>query len=380
MGLPLDMTIRRGQSPRQGRVLGASLAAVLVATFTAALSSAAAPATAALTVPGAGVVDVPVSFKVFNRNNTGIPCQQEPDGGVYTVHASLVAPRDLIRPSSPAVAVYLHGLGYSSFFWHLTEVPQYDYARTQAEQGHVSLVIDRLGNPAHDELQDGNNTCLPAQADIANQIIEQLREGAYTTTGSVTPRFGRVLLIGHSAGGLIAELTQAVYGTGEALAVIGYHHYPSALTVQQFSAAGQDCLTSPQPAGGNSGAPNYAPFGRTDTDFAAAHFHDVEPAVADVVLRKRNRDACGDLLSGLQGVLGTYGASPLIQVPVLLLTGEKDALFPPPGGALQTRTGYPGAHRLSVVELPGTGHAMTFGRTHETFRQVMGQWLAENHA
>ncbi len=369
---------RRVSAVRAG--LAAVLTAVLTASLTAGLGPTASTATAAPAVLGVGVVDVPVSFKVFNRNNTGIPCQQEPDGEVYTVHANLVAPGDLVRASSPAVAMYLHGLGYSSFFWHLSEVPEYDYARTQAEQGHVSLVIDRLGNPAHDELKDGNNTCLPGQADIANQIIQHLQAGTYTVKGPVTPRFERVILIGHSAGGLIAELTQAVYGTGEAVAVIGYHHYPSALTVQQFSAAGQDCLTSPESARGSAGAPNYASFGRTDADFTAAHFHDVEPAIAEVVLRKRNRDACGDLLSGLQGLTGTYGASPLIQVPVLLLTGEKDALFPPPGGAVQSQSGYPGASRLSVVELPGTGHAMTFGRTHETFRQIMGQWLAENHA
>lgn len=375
------MQIRRGPSPRRFGVLRTSLAAVLVASFTAALgSTTAGTATATPAVPGASVVDVPVTFQVFNRNTTGIPCQQEPDGEVYTVHANLVAPRDLIRASSPAVAMYLHGLGYSSFFWHLREVPEYDYARTQAEQGHASLVIDRLGNPAHDELRDGNNTCLPGQADIANQIIEQLRAGSYRATGPVTPRFERVILVGHSAGGLIAEITQAVFGTGEAVAVVGYHHYPSALTLQQFAAAGQDCLTAPQPARGNAGAPNYAPFGRTDADFTAAHFHDVEPAVADVVLSKRNRDACGDLLSGSQGLLGTHVVSPLIRVPVLLLTGEEDALFPPPGGAVQTQTAYPGASRLSVVELPDTGHAMTFGRTHETFRQILAQWLAENQA
>lgn len=198
------MPIRRTSSLRRGRGVRVSLAAALVATFTAAIGSPAVTASAAPGVPGAGVVDVPVSFKVFNRNDTGVPCGQEPDGEVYTVRGNLVAPRDLIRAASPAVTTYLHGLGYSSFFFHLTEVPEYDYARAQAGQGHVSLVIDRLGNPAHDELKDGNNTCLPGQADIANQIIEHLQAGSYTTTGTVTPRFERVILAGHSAGGLIA--------------------------------------------------------------------------------------------------------------------------------------------------------------------------------
>lgn len=370
------MHSRSGRPHRRRTTLRVALAAALTSAFTAALG---APAGATPTVAGASVVDMPVTFKVFNRNTTGIPCQQEPDGEVYTVHANLVAPRDLIRASSPAVTMYLHGLGYSSFFFHLTEIPEYDYAREQAEQGHVSLVIDRLGNPAHDDLQDGNATCLPAQADMADQISEHLRAGSYEA-GKPVPKFGRVILAGHSAGGLIAELTQSIFASAEAVAVIGYTHYPSPLALQTFFASGQDCLTAPQPSRGDSGAPNYAPFGRTAEDFAAGHLHDLEPAVADIVLRKRNRDACGDLLSGLQGLLGTSLYTPNILVPTLLIVGKNDALFPPGGPTIQTQTAYPQASRLSVVEMENTGHAITFGRTHEEFRSIFAQWLAENQA
>ncbi len=369
------MHFPRARSRRPGRTLRGALAVALTAAFTAALG---APADAARTVEGASV-DLPVTFKVFNRNTTNIPCLHEPDGEAYTVHANLVAPRDLVRADSPAVTMYLHGLGYSSFFWHLTEIPEYDYAREQAEQGHVSLVIDRLGNPAHDDLKDGNGTCLPAQADMADQIADALREGNYSTRG-VVPKFSRVILAGHSAGGLIAELTQSIFQSAEALAVVGYTHFPSPLALQTFLAAGQDCLTAPQPARGDSGAPNYAPFGRTDKDFEAGHFHNVEPAVAEVVLRKRNRDACGDLLSGLQGLIGTSAMTPAIVVPVLLISGENDALFGPEGSAIETQSSFPQASRLGAVVIKNTGHAVTLGRSHEEFRYLMAQWLAANGA
>jgi pimeloyl-ACP methyl ester carboxylesterase len=244
----------------------------------------------------------------------------------------------------------------------------------------VSVVIDRLGNPAQNELQDGNATCLPAQADMADQIAGQLRTGNYRTGSGVRPRFTRVILAGHSAGGMIAELTQSIFRSGDGLAVIGYTHYPSPLALQQFSAAGQDCLTAPSDSHGSTGAANYAPFGRTDADFEAGHFYDIEPAVAEIVLRKHNLDPCGDLLSGLQGLLGTSATTPIIDVPTLLITGEKDALFPPPFNKVETQTAWEGAPRLGVVEIPGTGHAMTFGRTHEQFRSLMAQWLATNGA
>lgn len=370
------MLIRAARPRRRGTSLRAALAIALTATFVGALG---ASADAARALPGASVIDIPVTFQVVNRNSTAIPCLPQPDGEVYTIHANLVAPRDLVRASSPAVTMYLHGLGYSSFFWHLTEVPTYDYARKQAEQGHVSLVIDRLGNPAHEDLNDGNATCLPAQADMADQIADHLRAGSYQT-GGLVPKFERVILVGHSAGGLIAELAQSFFQSAAALAVVGYTHYPSPLALQTFSQANSDCLTAPEAARGDSGAPNYAPFGRTAEDFAAAHFHGVEPAVAEIVLRKRNRDACGDLLSGLQGLLGTHSGTPAILVPTLLITGANDALFPPGGSTIQTQTAYPQAARLGVVEIPNTGHALTFGRTHEEFRYLMAQWLAANGA
>ncbi|WP_019876830.1 alpha/beta fold hydrolase [Sporichthya polymorpha] len=374
------MPIPTSRARRWGATLRIALAGALTATAVAALGSS--PATAAANGPAVvgSAVEIPVKFTVVNRNTTGIPCQTEPDGKTYTVHANLVAPRDLVRASSPAVTMYLHGLGYSSFFFHLTEVPEYDYALNQATQGHVSLVIDRLGNPAHDDLPDGMATCLPAQADIADQIADALRAGNYKAGGNVLPRFGRVILAGHSAGGLIAELTQAIFGSAEALAVIGYTHYPSTLALQTLFASGQDCLTAPQHARGDAGAPNYAPFGRTDAEFAAAHFHDVESAVAELVLRKRNRDACGDLLSATQGYLATNLMTPAINVPTLLILGTKDALFPPPGPEFQVQTAYPQAPRLSFVQLEATGHAITFGRTAEKFRSIMAQWLAENQA
>lgn len=371
------MHLRGSRGSRPGTTLRTALALCLTAAFTAALG---APAEAAPRATSANVLDIPVTFKVINRNTTGIPCAQQPDGKTYEVHGSIVAPKDLVRESSPAATLYLHGLGYGGFFFHLKEIPQYDYAREQAGQGHVSVVIDRLGNPAQDDLKDGNATCLPAQADMANQIAASLRAGNYDAGSADEPKFGRVLLVGHSAGGMIAEIAQAVFKTADALAVVGYTHYPSPLAFQQFFAAGQDCLTAPQSARGSQGSPNYAPFGRTDEDFAAGHFYDIEPAVAEIVLRKHNLDPCGDLQSGLQGLLSTSALTSLIDVPVLLINGANDALFPPPFSQIETQTAWSSAARLGVVEMPGTGHALTFGRTHEEFRSLMAQWLATNQA
>jgi len=325
------------------------------------------------------IVDVPVTFHVINQNRTSIACLPGPDGKTYPVHGSLVAPRSALEASAPAVTLYLHGLGYSSFFFRFKEVPGYDYGRQQATVGHASFFVDRLGNPAHDDLPDGNLTCLPAQADMADQVIKAIRAGKYDTSGHPTA-FKRVLLAGHSAGGFITEVTQYSFSSADAVAIIDYNDYPSPLAFSTFFASGQDCITAPQRAHGTTGAPNYAPFGRTDADFAAGHFYNIDPAVAAAVLARRNRDPCGDLTNALQVLLGDHVMTSTIAVPVLVITGLNDALFSPPTGQLQAQTAYPSSPEVSLVELPETGHAITLGRTHEAFRLKMHEWLVAHGA
>jgi pimeloyl-ACP methyl ester carboxylesterase len=325
------------------------------------------------------IVDVPVTFHVVNQNRTSIACLPGPDGRTYPVHGSLVAPRSVLDASAPAATLYLHGFGYAGFFFRFQDVPGYDYGRQQATVGHASFFVDRLGNPAHDDLPDGNLSCLPAQADMADQIIKAIRAGNYDTTGRAVA-FKRVLLAGHSAGGFITELTQYSFSSADAVAIIGYTDFPSPLTFSTFFAAGQDCLTAPQHAHGTSGAPNYAYFGRTDTDFAAGHFYNIDPAVAAAALARHNRDPCGDFTNALQALLGNHLMTSTIAVPVLVIGGLNDALFSPPTGQLQAQTAFPSSPEVSLVELPDTGHAVTLGRTHEAFRLAMDKWLVAHGA
>jgi pimeloyl-ACP methyl ester carboxylesterase len=322
------------------------------------------------------IVDIPFTTTVANQNRTSIPCLGAPDGKTYPIHGALVAPRSALEARDPAVTLYVHGLGYSSFFFHFEEVPGYDYAEQQARSGHASVVIDRLGNPAHDDLPDGNATCIPAQADMTDQVIAALRAGNFELDGARAPKFRTVLLAGHSAGGFIAQIDQYSFESADALAVISYTDLPSPLAVTTFFAAGQDCLTAPQRAHGDSGAPNYAPFGRTDADFAAGHFHDIDPEVERIVLERHNRDACGDLMSALQALIADQVFTRTIQAPVLVISGTNDALFSPPANRIQAAASYPSSSDVDLVELPDTGHAVTLGRSHKAFTDAMNEWLS----
>lgn len=329
------------------------------------------------------IVDVPITVRVVNQNRTAIPCLGAPDGKAYTLHGSIVAPRTALDAANPAVALYVHGLGYSSFFFRFQDVPGYDYGLQQARAGHASVVIDRLGNPARGDLPDGSATCIPAQADMVDQVIGALRGGglAGSTGRGGVPSFRKVLLAGHSLGGFITEVTQYSFQSADAIAVAGYTDVPSPLALTTFGLASVDCATAPRRADGATGAPNYAPFGRTDADFAAGHFHDIDPAVAAATLRRHNVDPCGDLLSALQALAVNQVATRTgITSPVLVISGADDALFVPPTNRLQAQTAFPRSSGVRLVELPDTGHALTLGRTHEAFRKAMDAWLTDHGA
>lgn len=322
------------------------------------------------------VVDLPVAFTVVNQNRTQVPCLGAPDGRTYSVRGTLVAPRTALD-SGRAVTLYLHGLGYSGdLFFRFRDVPGYDYGTQQAEAGHAGVYVTRLGNPTDPQVASGNDVCFSSQADMADQMIGQLRKGTYTLGGRGGAAFRKVGLAGHSAGGFITEITQYSFRSADAIAVISYTDTPSPLTFQQFLQSGQDCFTAPSHAGpGDAGPPDYAAFGKTDADFAGAHFFDVDPLVARKVLARHNRDPCGDLVNAAGALVADQPLIRTITSPVLIISGTNDALFPPPTNLLAAKTGFPQSPDVSLVELPQTGHAVTLGRSHLAFRAAMGTWL-----
>lgn len=327
------------------------------------------------------IVDTPVTFLVVNRNRTALPCLNAPDDGAYAVKGTITAPRAVLAGSGaggrgPDLALYLHGLGYGGFFWRYQGEPGYDYALEQVYAGHASVVIDRLGYRSSRGPADGNRICYQGHADIADQIIGQLRAGRYTSGDGRPVRAGRVALVGHSAGSLIALTTQSSFRSADALALTGFNSLPAALAVTQLGLGSADCAVNP--VSGPPGTRNYGRFGITDEDFAQAHFFDVAPSVAAKVLRERSTDPCGDLLQAVT----TFAPSPLFQlsigVPTLLASGDRDALFPPGGTNAQATLFTRDPKLVTEAIIADTGHALTLGRSRDRFRRVMDDWLKGN--
>jgi pimeloyl-ACP methyl ester carboxylesterase len=315
-----------------------------------------------------------VTFTVQNVNRSKLPCTT--DGASYQIKGHIVGPRSAQGKSSrrrkPAVTLYLHGLGFGEFFWSFKQVPGYDYAAAQARAGHVSVVIDRLGYELSGH-PDGNQSCLGGQADIAHQIVQQLRSGGYEVEAGKAVRFKKVALAGHSVGGFIANIEAYSFKDVDALIImsISYSNLPFAAV--EFGQGRIVCQAGGQPS--EPGGPAaYAYMGQTPAAFKAIFFHSAKQSVIDAVTAVRNRDPCGDTASVIPAILASRSVS-VVKVPVLVICGTRDVLFSPVGCGLQ-RDRYTSARDVSLALVKNAGHAVTLEREEAIFRKKVSRWLA----
>lgn len=324
------------------------------------------------------IVDIPFRVDVRNQNRTLSPCPpRAPDGATYPLRGHITAPRQALQ-GTPSAALYYHGLSYAEFFWRFRAVPGYDTTRELARAGRVSVTVDRLGYGASTG-PHGTAICYGSQADIAKQVVDALKAGGYAPEGAPPTRFAKVALVGHSAGAFIGEIAAYSFDGIDALAMLSYGDAgASPLAVSTAAVSSLTCATGgeQQDADGPAG---YAYFGATAADFRAAHLNaPTDPAVADAATAMRTRDPCGDLLSIAPALAVDQLGAQLVSGPVLVLAGEQDALFPPPTVDVQAARMRLGGATVTARTLPGSGHAITLGRTAPAFRAALNDWLAEN--
>jgi pimeloyl-ACP methyl ester carboxylesterase len=318
------------------------------------------------------IVDLPISFEVQNVNRSALACSS--DGQTYRLHGHLVAPAAGLASGQPAVTLYLHEFGFGEWFWHFP-VPAYDYATQQAMAGHASVVIDRLGYDSSPG-PDGNQICLGAQADMAHQVIEQLRAGSYLLDGAAPTSFARVAVAGHSLGGLISELEAYSFADTDAMILFGWadQGYSNDVTADGVMQGGK-CAQGGEPAeeGGPSG---YAYFASSPENSRMLLFHDAEPGVVEQAMGLRNRDPCGDSNSEVPGIVLDNQRSGDVKVPVLLVFGENDAGFSDPHSAgEQQKQALSGSSDVTLKFVPDTGHAVTLERSAPATRAIVSDWL-----
>jgi pimeloyl-ACP methyl ester carboxylesterase len=309
------------------------------------------------------VKSTPVSFLVKNTNTTTAPCT--PDGGTYTVRGHLTAPA---KGKKPGVTLYLHGLGLGEWLWNFQPVKSYNFVAGMARTGHASVTVDRLGYGASDHPPNGKLVCIGSQADVAHQIVSQLKAGSYTAGAGKARKFKRVGLAGHSAAGQISITEAYTYQDLKALVVVGfsYSNLPRGNDEFGFQRIACDKGGDPLP-----GVTNYGFFGRTDAGFRSTMFRSAPKAVQDAAVKLHYPDPCGDNYSLIDTIQKQAANVGKVKVPVLVACGANDVLYASFGCEAQAERFKKG----SSLTLKNTAHGVPLERGAKTFRKRLGRFL-----
>jgi pimeloyl-ACP methyl ester carboxylesterase len=142
--------------------------------------------------------------------------------------------------------------------------------------------------------------------------------------------------------------------------------------VGPFAQATLNCALS-QP---HASQPGYAYFGRTAVDFQRLFFADTDPGVVDAAYAIRPPDPCGEEGSFAQALLANLTGVARIRIPVLLMYGGADALFPQPAQAAQAAL-YLGTPSLTTASIDGAGHYLPLERGHASAAASLAHWLTQ---
>jgi pimeloyl-ACP methyl ester carboxylesterase len=250
---------------------------------------------------------------------------------------------------SPTAVILMHGLSYTKESW---DFPGYSVARKIAEAGYAVFAIDRLGY-GESELDNGYNVTHEAYAEMAHQIVNQLRDQG----------FEHVVLAGHSAGAGTTELAAGVYGGVDAIMALGWHHRPS-------NELGQDFFTGDYVRAAQADYEYFlgTPEHRAEMFYTAA----ADPAVVEADTRAAVLTPSGEIFSiGKQPSRLVAGN---IKVPVFLQFGDSDRLF-----ELQYARMHAGeffsSPSVTVDVVPDAGHTFMLQENGPAGAQKMADWL-----
>lgn len=142
-------------------------------------------------------VTVPVTEAGYPANITGTLC---------------------VPPGAETVQILVHGWTYARYYWDLPYQPDtYSYVRAANRRGYATLAIDRLGDGQSTHPLSAFDTFY-ADVDTVHQVIGALRNG---TLGQ---RFGKVIEVGHSLGGIITMVEAGMYHDVDAIIPTGIAH------------------------------------------------------------------------------------------------------------------------------------------------------------
>ena len=312
----------------------------------------------------AGVIREAVSFTVTNPLNPG---------HAYTIRGELVRPR---AGCSNSVLLAMHGLSYAAWAWDFPLQPDtYSVAVALAKRGYALLAVDRLGYASSEgkgmpDHPNGYTLTAPGYGEMAAQMGEQLRAGTYHAAHPVA--FDHVGLIGHSAGSEVVEYAAALHpGVFDLLIPTAYTHEPfvdNAWLVREWS---QDNIRAAES--------DYEYFETNPTIRAHDMYNlaNADPRIVAWDNAHANLTPSGEIFS--MGPQLTRFLLPTIRIPVLVVLGDKDTLFPGAEGPNEMLW-FTGTSDKTLIRLPNDGHAFMLQKDAPVANAKIADWLDRHSA
>ena len=116
--------------------------------------------------------------------------------GTYKISAKLCYPNGYSTTGGNKTLQFLiHGIGFDKSYWDFT--PGYSYVDDAADAGYPTFLYDRLGVGLSDHPDPIQVVQAPLQVEIAHQLIQSLRSGAFGNT-----KWSKIVGVGHSFGSI----------------------------------------------------------------------------------------------------------------------------------------------------------------------------------
>ncbi len=275
------------------------------------------------------------------------------------------------RPTAgQTLLVLVHGFTYDHRYWDFPSGPSFVTAAEAA--GYAVLNLDRLGT-GYSSRPDGSILGLAQDAYSIHEVIQTVGNGALSGF-----KFGKVVLVGHSAGSVLSALEASTYHDVSGVVLTGVSHTAGSGAADSIAAvipvdADPVLATQGYPAdyitfvAGAIGQLFYYPATSIPSVIATNESLKGAGAVAD-------EQAIGGFVSHTLPVTG-------ITVPVLEVFGAKDVIV----GDLNTAQTigqepgfYPNSPSVQVVAIPNTGHDLALSTTALETDLVIGTWLVRH--
>jgi Serine aminopeptidase, S33 len=284
-----------------------------------------------------------------------LPFGQEHVTMTASIHEPAGAPR--------AVFVCWPGGSYDRRYWQFDAVPGYSFAEHMTAQGFAVVAADHLGVGA---------SSAPADVDAVNLDAMARAAGALATAVRDRLPGAPLLGVGHSLGGCITIITQALLGSYDGVASLGFTHgAKDSVTADTADArdARAAAVTQAQ-----------AFFADWDAGYAIAPREPnhswlyTASTPAEVVAADDATVTRWPRQSYVEALMAGYSASfaPGVECPVFLGFGTRDV----PERPHDEVAFYTGSHDVTLYVLDDAAHCHNFASTRTRLWDRLARWAA----